>query len=73
MNGLEQRLAAIVGATPVAWTPRAGGYSTAERYTVDLDDGRRVFVKAADAEHMARWLGVSTRSTPRCAARSSPN
>lgn len=56
MNGLEQRLAAIVGATPVAWVPRAGGYSTAERYTVDLDDGRRVFVKAADAEHMARWI-----------------
>lgn len=56
MNGLGERLAAIVGASPVAWVPRAGGYSTAERYTVDLDDGRRVFVKAADAEHMARWI-----------------
>lgn len=56
MNGLEQRLAAVVGARPVEWTPRAGGYSTAERYTVRLDDGRLVFVKAADAEHMARWL-----------------
>lgn len=56
MNGLEERLAAIVDARPVAWAPRAGGYSTAERYTVDLDDGRRVFVKAADAEHLARWL-----------------
>jgi phosphotransferase family enzyme len=56
VNGLEERLAAIVGATPVAWAPRAGGYSTAERYTVDLDDGRRVFVKAADAEHLAGWL-----------------
>lgn len=56
MNGLEERLAAIVGSTPVTWIPRAGGYSTAERYTVELDDGRRVFVKAADAEHMAGWL-----------------
>ncbi len=55
-NGLEQRLAAIVGAEPLDWTPRAGGYSTAERYTVKLEDGRRVFVKTADAEHMADWL-----------------
>jgi hypothetical protein len=53
---LEQRLAALVGAQPVEWTPRAGGYSTAERYTVALDDGRRVFAKTADAEHMAAWL-----------------
>ena len=53
---LEQRLAALVGARSVDWTRRAGGYSTAERYTVTLDEGRRVFVKAADAEHMAAWL-----------------
>lgn len=56
MNGLEQRLAAVVGAHPVAWHERAGGYSTAERYSVELDDGRRVFVKAAEAEHLAGWL-----------------
>jgi thiamine kinase-like enzyme len=53
---LAQRLAALVGAQPLDWTPRAGGYSTAERYTVTLEDGRRVFVKTADAEHMAAWL-----------------
>ena len=53
---LAGRLAALVGAQPLEWTPRAGGYSTAERYSVALDDGRRVFVKAADAEHMAEWL-----------------
>jgi hypothetical protein len=56
MHGLVERLTAVVGARPVAWTERAGGYSTAERYTVELDDGRRVFVKAAEAEHMARWI-----------------
>lgn len=56
MHGLEERLAAVVGANPVTWTERAGGYSTAERYTVELADGRRVFVKAAEAEHMARWI-----------------
>lgn len=55
-RGLEQRLAALVGAEPLDWTPRAGGYSTAERYTVTLDDGRRVFAKAAEAKHMADWL-----------------
>jgi thiamine kinase-like enzyme len=56
LTGLEQRLAALVGAEPQEWLPRAGGYSTAERYSVLLNDGRRVFVKAADAEHMAAWL-----------------
>jgi hypothetical protein len=55
-TGLEHRLAALVGAEPLDWTPRAGGYSTAERYTVTLADGRRVFAKAADAAHMAAWL-----------------
>lgn len=55
-TGLEDRLEAIVGAKPANWTPRGGGYSTAERYTVTLDDGRRVFVKAAQPEHMAAWL-----------------
>lgn len=55
-TGLEQRLAALVDARPVDWKPRGGGYSIAERYTVTLDDGRRVFAKAADAEHMAAWL-----------------
>lgn len=56
MDGLEDRIARVVGAHPVEWTERAGGYSTAERYSVELEDGRRVFVKAAEAEHMARWI-----------------
>jgi len=55
-DGLEERLATLLGARPEDWVPREGGYSTAERYTVALDDGRRVFVKTADAEHMAAWL-----------------
>ncbi len=56
MNELAERLASIVGATPLEWIARAGGYSTADRFTVELDDGRRVFVKSAEAEHMARWI-----------------
>lgn len=56
LDHLAQRIRAVVGARPVEWVARSGGYSSAERYTVTLDDGRRVFVKAADAEHMAAWL-----------------
>src|SRR5262245_53602842 len=56
MHGLGERLASVVGARPVRWQERAGGYSTAERYSVELDASRRVFVKAAAAEHMARWI-----------------
>ncbi len=53
---LARRLEALLGTVPVDWASREGGYSTAERFTVTLDDGRRVFVKTADAEHMAEWL-----------------
>jgi len=56
VKSLEQRLHKVVDARAVSWEPRGGGYSTAERYSVLLDDGRRVFVKAADAEHLAAWL-----------------
>jgi len=56
VNELVARLETLVGATPVEWTPRGGGYSTADRFSVTLDDGRTVFVKSAHAEHMAGWL-----------------
>lgn len=56
MKELAARVEAALGARPVEWTPRAGGYSTADRFTVTLDDGRRVFVKSAEAPHLAAWL-----------------
>jgi hypothetical protein len=49
-----ERVARLLGASPVAWEPRAAPWQPAEavkggnaRWTVTLDDGRRVFVKAA--------------------------
>ena len=63
MHGLEARVAGLLGARPVRWQRRSAPWQPAEavpggndRYSVDLDDGRRVFVKAAKAPHTARWL-----------------
>jgi thiamine kinase-like enzyme len=63
MEHLAERVGRLVGARPVAWEPRAAPWQPAgaveggnERFTVSLDDGRRVFVKAAQAEHTAAWL-----------------
>jgi Ser/Thr protein kinase RdoA (MazF antagonist) len=53
---LDEPIERAVGARPVRYEPRPGGYSTADRYAVTLDDGRRVFVKSAVAENMAGWL-----------------
>lgn len=47
----------------MAWEPRAAPWQPGgaveggnERFSVLLEDGRRVFVKAARAEHTAEWL-----------------
>ena len=56
MQELDERIERAVGSRPVRYTPRAGGYSTADRFSVELADGRNVFVKSADAPHMAAWL-----------------
>lgn len=63
MEGLAERIGALLGARPVAWEPRAAPWQPAgavdggnERFSVLLEDGRRVFVKAAQAEHTAAWL-----------------
>lgn len=53
---LDERIARAVGARPVRYEPRPGGYSTADRFSVVLDDGRSVFVKSADAPHLAAWI-----------------
>lgn len=62
MEGLAERIGALLGARPVAWEPRAAPWQPAgavdggnERFSVLLEDGRRVFVKAAQAEHTAAW------------------
>ncbi len=63
MESLAERVGRVVGARPVAWEARAAPWQPAhtveggnERFSVLLDDDRRVFVKAARAEHTAEWL-----------------
>lgn len=63
MKRLAERVERLVGARPVAWEPRAAPWQPSEpvaggneRFSVQLEDGRRVFVKAAQAEHTAAWL-----------------
>src|SRR2546426_6593 len=53
---LDERIERAVGSTPVAYTPRPGGYSTADRFSVKLADGRSVFVKSAETENLAGWI-----------------
>ena len=63
MDDLAPRIAALLSAQPTAWQRRSAPWQPAEpveggndRFTVDLDDGRRVFVKAARSAHLARAL-----------------
>jgi hypothetical protein len=56
VNELGERIERAVGSAPVRYTPRPGGYSTADRYQVELADGRRVFVKSAIEGNLAAWL-----------------
>jgi hypothetical protein len=56
MEHLDERIERAVGSAPLRYTPRAGGYSTADRFSVELADGRRVFVKSAELANLADWL-----------------
>jgi hypothetical protein len=56
MSSLEERVASIAGSAPVSWERRSGGYASNERWTVALEDGRRVFVKYGSADLLAKFL-----------------
>ncbi len=63
MEGLIERVDGLLGARPVWWEARSAPWQPSsrveggnERFSVLLDDGRRVFVKAAQAEHTAGWV-----------------
>lgn len=56
MRELDARIRRAAGSAPVRYEARAGGYSTADRYAVELADGRRIFVKSADEPVLAGWL-----------------
>jgi len=53
---LIQRVEKVIGAKPIAWRYVAKGYTVAERYVVQLENGASVFVKAATDDNTARWL-----------------
>jgi hypothetical protein len=53
---LDERIARTVGARPVGYERRPGGYSTADRFSVTLEDGRTVFVKSAEEPNLAGWI-----------------
>ena len=56
MEALDDAIARALGSRPVRYTARAGGYSTADRYAVELADGRSVFVKSSDVSLLAGWI-----------------
>lgn len=50
---LYDRVERLLGSRPVVHTYRTGGYSIAGRWTLDLEDGRRVFCKLATTDDIA--------------------
>ncbi len=44
---LQQRIAHVMAKTPVAWRPVGGGYTPAQRWLVDFEDGTSCFAKSA--------------------------
>jgi hypothetical protein len=52
----ETRVAELLGSRVVDRRPATGGYTPAERWVVDLTDGRSAFVKVAVNDLTAEWL-----------------
>jgi hypothetical protein len=52
----------LTGARPVRWVFRAGGFTPAERWSLDLADGRRVFAKRATRDWLADALRAEYRT-----------
>jgi hypothetical protein len=59
---LLARAEELLGSRPVSWRPATGGYSIAERWTLTLADGRRVFTKRAPTEEIATFLRAEHRN-----------
>jgi hypothetical protein len=53
---LLERVERLLGSRPVGWERGKGGYTTNERWSLMLDDGRSVFAKMAPSELMAGFL-----------------
>jgi hypothetical protein len=51
------------GRAPVAWhRPAGGGYTPAERWIVEFDDGTRAFAKVGTIDRIAAWLRMERRA-----------
>jgi SAM-dependent methyltransferase len=53
---LLDRVERLLGSRADGWVRATGGYSIAERWSLDLADGRRVFTKLATTDDIARRL-----------------
>lgn len=52
-----ERVTSLAGSKPIAWRRiTGGGYTPAERWVADLEDGSSVFAKVATTEDTAGWL-----------------
>ena len=58
---LSERVERVLGTPVVEWRRADGGYTPAERWVVQLADGRSVFVKAAVDDLTAGWLRTEQR------------
>lgn len=61
-DSLLDGVAGLLGSRPVACTRAPGGFTIAERWTLDLADGRRVFAKMATSKDLARRLRLEHRN-----------
>lgn len=55
-DDLLERVERLLGSRPVGWHRATGGYTTNERWSLDLEDGRRAFAKMANVAAMAGFL-----------------
>ncbi len=55
-DSLLGRVERLLGSRPVGWHHRSGGWTTNERWSLDLADGRRAFAKMATNDVLARFL-----------------
>lgn len=54
---IVERVASLAGSKPVAWrSGTGGGYTPAQRWVAELEDGSSVFAKVATTEDTAAWL-----------------
>ena len=61
-DDLLVRVERLLGSRPVGWMRATGGYSIAERFSLDLADGLRVFAKRATTDDLARRLREERRN-----------